>query len=334
MAALTKSAVAVIRHTKRFLSTVPALRRLHYSIVNADLFENLFWHDVMLANSVRMEKYIQAMEKYVHPGTVVADLGTGSGVLACLAAKRGAKVYAIEHGAIIEHARTLARANGLSQNIEFVHAHSKDFNPPEKVDFIVHEQVGMALIDEDMAENVVELRDRVLKQGGKVLPGSFELFIDPVQTRDDRRLPYIWEQRIGGVDFSSLKPDALPWTSGKGYDKRALEPDDVSVILAHRNRVLELDLNAPGRPVIPEFVQYDTVIQQDGRLDGFCLYFSNFFDKELGFYTGPKDSRTHWACRLLRTEAREVKKGQHLHFEMRIPNVTNTATWTWDYKLS
>src|SRR5689334_13163164 len=41
------------------------------------------------------------------------DLGAGSGSLACLAAQRGAGVYAIEHANIMERARQLAASNRL-----------------------------------------------------------------------------------------------------------------------------------------------------------------------------------------------------------------------------
>jgi protein arginine N-methyltransferase 1 len=330
---LARSALWTARKAKAALRKIPALRRLHYSLVNAESFDDFFWHDLMLADPVRQEFYARAIEKHIHPGMVVADLGTGSGILACLAAKCGAKVYAVEHANIIDRARALAATNGIT-NIEFARAHSREFRPPEKLDVILHEQVGMALVDEDMVENILDWRNRLLKPGGKILPGHFSLFIDPVELRQDRRLPYIWEQRFRGLDFSCFRPTTPPWAAGQGYDKRALDPADVAKFLAYQKRVLELDLHTMPGSQLPAPWEWDAPIERDGRLDGFCLYFSIRFDDELGFGTGPDSPPTCWGSRLLRCEARQLNAGDRMRFTLNPVSITNAASWTWNYRVT
>jgi type I protein arginine methyltransferase len=317
---------------KNLLRRVPAFRRIYYSFINANSFDQLFWHDFMLADTVRMRNYAAAIEKHVHPGMVVADLGTGSGVLACLAAMRGAKVYAIEHGPIIERARQLAAANGLT-NIQFVHSHSREFHPVEKVDLLLHEQIGMSLLDEDMVENLLDLRARVLKPGGKILPGHFSLFVDPVELVSDRRLPYLWEQRIGGLDFSCFRPPVPPGETPNGYDKRALDPADVQQSLARHQCLLHLDLHTVPTSDLPQVLQARYQIETPGRLDGFCLYFEIRFDDVIGFKTGPESPRTHWGSRLLRCEARPLEAGEKIDFTFRPALVTNADSWQWSYQV-
>jgi type I protein arginine methyltransferase len=329
---LARSAVKLGLKAKGVLRDIPAVRRVYYSIVNADAFDNMFWHDLMLADRVRMENYERAIKKHIQAGMVVADLGTGTGILACLAAQRGAKVYAIEHANIIERARELAACNGL--NIHFEHKHSKDFHPPEKIDVLLHEQIGMNLVDEDMVENILDLRERVLKPDGKILPAYFSLFIDPIELRDDRRLPYVWEQTVGGLDFSCFKPATPPWQEGTGYDKRAVDPQDVKTFLAKRQRVLSLDLQKLPSTSLPPVWEYSTRITTPGRLDGFCLYFHIGFDEEIGFSTGPDSPPTAWGSRLLRCEARDLPEGAQIHFKLRPVSITNAATWTWEYSLA
>ena len=68
----------------------PRVRRLVYSVRNRRLFADLAQHDRMLADSVRIEAYYDALSAHIRPGDVVVDLGTGSGVLGFFAARLGA----------------------------------------------------------------------------------------------------------------------------------------------------------------------------------------------------------------------------------------------------
>ena len=82
-----------------------AARRLIYAVRNRSLFTDLFTHERMLSDRVRVDTYHAAIFKHVKPGDVVVDLGTGTGVLAFFAANAGAReVHAIEHGPMAEAA--------------------------------------------------------------------------------------------------------------------------------------------------------------------------------------------------------------------------------------
>ena len=60
------------------------------------------------------------MERAVTDGSVVLDIGTGTGIFAMLACRYGArKVYAIDPNGAIEVAREIARDNGFDDRIEF-----------------------------------------------------------------------------------------------------------------------------------------------------------------------------------------------------------------------
>ncbi len=329
---LESAAVEAARRTIRAIRSVPAVRREAYRASNRDGFKNIAWHDGMLADRVRMRAYARAIDRYVQPGMTVVDLGTGSGVLACLAAQRGAYVHAIEHTGVIEHARELARTNGLASSITFHAMHSRDFQVKVPVDVILHEQVGHNLIDEDMVENVVSLRDRVLAPGGLVLPARFALYADPVQLRADRTVPYGWEHRFHGLDFSCFAPGP-GMTPGMhdGRDKRWLAPDDVERNLAPERSVLRFDLGTMARDALPVRLAYETTLAASGRLDGFAQYFELAFDDELRLSTGPGHPHTHWDGRLLRTEAHDVAAGQRLVFEMIAADPTSPQSWRWTY---
>ena len=58
---------------------------------------SLAYHANLLSDVVRMDAYDRALRALVKPGDVVLDVGAGTGVLAMLAARAGAKrVHAVE----------------------------------------------------------------------------------------------------------------------------------------------------------------------------------------------------------------------------------------------
>ncbi len=117
----------------------------------------------MLADTVRNKSYHDAIKRYIKPGDVVVDLGTGTGILSFYAAEQKPKrIYAIDHSDIIKVARRIAEHNNIS-NIEFVQTNSRDFAPPENVDIILQEQMGDNLFNENMVQDVLDLKDRLLK---------------------------------------------------------------------------------------------------------------------------------------------------------------------------
>lgn len=75
-------------------------------------------HRRIVGDQGRVEAYAQALRRATRPGSVVADIGTGTGIMALLACRAGARrVYAIEPDDIIQVARALAQDNGLADRI-------------------------------------------------------------------------------------------------------------------------------------------------------------------------------------------------------------------------
>ena len=55
------------------------------------------YHVPMLNDQMRNDAYYRALAKVITPDSVVVDVGAGSGLLSCMAAKLGArKVFAVE----------------------------------------------------------------------------------------------------------------------------------------------------------------------------------------------------------------------------------------------
>jgi type I protein arginine methyltransferase len=315
-------AAARLRASHRFGTVLSRLHNLQY-------FADLIRHDDMLADRTRVDTYFEAIGRHVRESDEVIDLGTGSGLLACFAAKAGAKlVHALEYGPIIDAARDVAQENGIS-NITFHPVSSREFSLPHRVDVIVHEQLGAALFNEHVVANVVDLRDRLLKHGGRILPHRLRLFVAPIQADEDLYAPFAWEQTLHGLTFRSLRSyaEARP----EGYFYRTYNPFPLGYLLAEPQPVVDVDLLTVTPSALPTGIRYSQSASRDGVLHGFCVFFEARFDEELSITTSPVDpSRAvHWAVPVLRAARHDVHRDDTVSLDLGWTDLAVPATWRW-----
>lgn len=310
------------------ISRSDALSRYFYEFRNQSSFTDLIHHDRMLADEVRMGAYREGIAKHVSDGDVVVDLGTGTGVLAFLAARSGARVvHAVEHsGELVEAARSVAQANGIT-NVEFHQIHSRSVTVGEPVDVIVHEQIGRDVFDEQAVANVSDLRDRLLRPGGKILPGVLDMYVEPVQLREDSRAPYAWTQDVGGISFAAL--GALRDKQNDAYRHLYFSPFPFDAYLADPEPIVRVDLHTIQPGALPTRLQIRREAVRDGSLDGFCVYFRAYFDDELSFTNAPDGPTTSWSTPLLRVEPQRVQRGDVIELELDTSDLANPKTWRW-----
>lgn len=147
----------------------------------ASSYTQLRAHRTMLRDRVRCDAYREAIARVVTPGTVVLDVGAGTGILSLFSAEAGArKVYAVERTRIAEFARTLVAQNDVSGRVEVIKSDLEDVQLPEPVDVLVSEWMGGYGIDENMLRPVLTARDRWLRPGGVMLPERVTAWLAPV----------------------------------------------------------------------------------------------------------------------------------------------------------
>ncbi|MCP3909738.1 MAG: methyltransferase domain-containing protein [Actinomycetia bacterium] len=301
-----------------------------YDLMNQTNFAGLSEHEEMLSDSVRVETYHRGIHRQVKPGDVVLDLGTGAGLLAFMASKAGArKVYAVEHSDFIEVAREIGRHNGIT-NIEYVQANSREFTPPEPIDVVIHEQMGDELFNENMLVNLLDLRDRVLAPGGRILPARFRLFMEPVSFHESMRVRRFWNIELpDGLDLSPMEQSLVAARFDVGHTEQLwTRPGSVSSTMDQPEPILELDLNTlasiedlPTDHVIERAASAPTIV------DGLCVWFEAIFDNDTMLSTSPLAPVTSWGNRLFRLD-RELAENERLRLYVHMDQLVEPASWS------
>ncbi|GAX80073.1 hypothetical protein CEUSTIGMA_g7511.t1 [Chlamydomonas eustigma] len=144
-------------------------------------------HQDMISDQPRTTAYQRAIEgnPLLFKGKKVLDVGCGTGILSLFACRAGASsVISVEgNERMAGFARQISKINGFSSDSQgpmtVIHGKLEDIEklPEEKVDVIISEWMGYALLFETMLDTVLQARDRFLKPGGAVLPDVASIYI-------------------------------------------------------------------------------------------------------------------------------------------------------------
>ncbi len=134
------------------------------------------WHFGIIHDDLRNETYARALRHFVKPGMIVYEIGTGTGILAMLAAQAGAKhVYTCEiRKDVAEAAKQIINCNGYSDRITVINKDALTVrlgeDIPERADIFVAEIVDNTLLGEQVLPLTDCARERILKPDAILLP--------------------------------------------------------------------------------------------------------------------------------------------------------------------
>src|SRR3989344_1097635 len=244
-----------------------------------------------LFDKERTEAFAKAIQNTVKEGDVVVDMGTGSGILAMLAAQAGAKkVYAIEFDENnYRNLEKVFKVNGFDQ-IVLLNEDVRSVEIPEKVDVIIGEMIATGLIEEQQ----IQAMNNILKYtnlGCKTLLKKYTNYIDCVYNKDQYyglQFPIVRYEYSGESELESW-----PLTGKESYSVT-----DFSKITSDEERVVDKTLNL--------------VAIKDGKINGIRISSETEFSDGTKFW----GSFAYSYPIILPVEDVEVKEGDRIQVKI------------------
>jgi len=264
-------------------------------------YSTLIQQQGMLQDTVRTSIYQFAILENAadFAGKTVMDVGAGTGILSFFAARAGAsRVYAVEASGMAKNAEKLAAANGMESSVLVLNKRVEEVELDEKVDVLISEPLGIALVNERMLESYLAARDAHLKPGGKMFPDLANLYVAPftddaLYNEQVAKTTFWCQSSFYGVDLTTLKEDAQAFY----FSQPVVGPVPAQCLLS-APVAREFDFNTMTIPELQKFdMPFQFVVGALSMMHGFALWFDCRFPgshRHICLSTAPHEPLTHW----------------------------------------
>lgn len=245
------------------------------------------WHAPMMNEQERNKAYYDGLKSIVTSEKLVFEIGTGSGLLAMMAAKLGAKkVFTCEAvGLIAETAEKIIERNNYGEEITVLakssHAVQLEKDLPAKADILVHEIFSSELLGEHVLPAIEDAIQRLLKPGGHVLPSAASIMIALVGGDEVGKNLHVGESFGFDLrDFNAISPRRRPLYRG----------DLALVLMSNGIEAFRFDFGRQSR-FPPEKKSLEIAAIKEGRCYGIIQWIRLEFGQDVHFENHPSQRR-------------------------------------------
>ena len=283
-------------------------------------------HILMVNDLPRGQKYLEAMRAKIRPGDVVLEVGTGAGLLSCLAARLGAsRVFTVEQSPVLHQiARSVVEANGLSDRITLINAHSRDLQSlglvDRPVDVFVTETIGTQGLDEGIIPIFSDIRP-FLKPDARVIPESVQ-FKHCLVNMSGIREQFEILHPILGVDLSVLNDELR---SNNLYWMNPIEP--------------WREVSTTGQTPVFDLLEFEPVdctqtlaVTHDNICDGMLNWAEFRLSDSIGIETRYRYFGSNWANSVHFMSRCPVSRGQTCTAQLRFGDDRLSWVLNWNIK--
>ncbi|MBF0400149.1 MAG: tetratricopeptide repeat protein [Magnetococcales bacterium] len=247
------------------------------------------WHFAMMHDEARNRAYEAALARVVTPDSLVLDIGSGSGLLALMAARLGAKrVISTEMVPLLARkAREIVQHNGFAETITVLDKKSTTLQVgtdlPERADILVTEIFDAGLLGEQAVAAIQHARSNLLKPDARIIPHHAVVCAALVES------PRLWQEgfvgEISGFDLS-------PFNEFQRIHLQKRIQEFPHRVLTSNQDVFAFDFF--GQPIREAQTTLPVTITAEGVCHGIVYWFRLFLDGETVIDTDPKGVYSHW----------------------------------------
>jgi len=247
------------------------------------------WHFPMLNDQVRNDVYYEAISRAITPEDIVLDIGTGSGLLAMMAAKAGAKhIYACEViKPVAEMARQIVKENGFADKISIIDKSSTileiGLDLPEPATVLVSEILDIALLGEGVLPSLKHAKNCLITQNATIIPASAKMWGLLVNCKNFKKMNTV--ENVHGFDLKAF--NYFHHTS-HSFD---LEKDEHHA-LSEPFEVFSIDFK--NIPDGPQTFTINIPIISDGTAQAVVAWFDLILFDNIEFSTRKGERHNHW----------------------------------------
>ena len=277
----------------------------------------------MIADTPRMEAYVNALRRAVKPDSVVVDIGCGPGVFALLACQMGARrVYAIEPDNVIEVARQAAVANGYDDRIVFVQEYSTRVTLPEKADVIISDLRGILPLFQKHIPAIADARCRLLKAGGVLIPQKDFLWAALVEVPEEyAKLAGAWEHNNFGLDLNSARSFVT-----NSWRKLRVNPEQ---FVTEPLQWCVLDYTQIENPDVAADLRWN--VSRDGAAHGIVVWFDSELSDGIRFSNRPGEIELIYGTAFFPfSEPVQVRVHDRIAIKLNADLIENEYVWRWN----